>query len=93
MTDGEWLIELRHIESIYNKKRWDFRNKFKRYIRMNPYADQYSENELIEDLNELNKLRTQMKEISKSNNFKGDHPENYHSISDKYFSRASKPTK
>ena len=93
MTDGEWLVELRHTESIFNKKRWDFRNKFKRYIRINPYSDQYSEDELINDLNELKEIRSKMKDISRKNNFKGDYQPTYRSNSDIYFNRAAKPIK
>lgn len=74
VTDGEWLIDLNKLESEYNKRRWNFRNKFKRYIRCNPYETNFTEEELIDDLKKLGDIRNQMKELSKTHNFKGSRP-------------------
>lgn len=91
MTDGQWLIELRRFESEYNKKRWEFRNKFKRYIRINPYSDKNSEDDLIKDLEELKTLREQMKTYSRNNNFKSSSDYKYRMNDDVYLNRAAKP--
>ena len=92
MTDGQWLVDLRNLESQYNNKRWNFRNKFKRYIRNNPYSEKYTEEELIKDLQELSELRNKMKDFSKNNNFKGSNEHMYHLNRDDFFFTASKPT-
>ena len=91
MTDGQWLIELKSAESKYNEKRWEFRNKFKRYIRTNPYSDKYSEEDLIEDLKELAVLRNKMKDISKNNSFRSDREQAYRMNNDDFFFTASNP--
>lgn len=91
MTDGKWLIELNHLETTYNDKRWKFRNKFKRYIRCNPYTDNYSEEELIQDLKEIAEIRKQMKELSKNNDFKKENKAQYHMNKDDFFFTASRP--
>lgn len=93
MTDGQWLIDLRHKESIYHEKRWNLRNKFKRYFRMNPYEKRAFEDELIDDLVELRQLRDEMKDISNNNNFKSENDYHYRASSDEYFNRAAKPIK
>ena len=70
MTNGEWLIQLNQLESEYNKRRWNFRNKFKRYTRCSPYEKNYTEEELIKDLTKLAEIRNELKELSKTHNFK-----------------------
>ena len=91
MTDGKWLIELKNLESKYNNKRWNFRNKFKRYIRNNPYSKNYTEEELIKDLSELADIRKKMMQISSDNSFKYDNENMYHLNRDDFFFTASKP--
>ena len=91
MTDGKWLIDLKNLESEYNNRRWNFRNKFKRYIRNNPYSDKYTEEELIQDLEKLKTVREKMKKLSKENNFKDEHRKLYTKDATDFCMRAANP--
>lgn len=91
MTNGEWLVELRHLESQYNEKRWQLRNHFKRFVRNNPFSDKYTEEELITELEELSRIRKEMKKLSKDNNFKDEHDSLYHHKPDDFTFIASNP--
>ena len=91
MIDGDWLLELNKLESEYNKRRWNFRNKFKRFVRCNPYESGFSEIDLIKDLEEMHRVREEMKDLSHNHNFKHDRSHQIKLNDDIFSSRASKP--
>lgn len=63
---GEWKLHLNTLEAEYYMKRVLFYNSVERYYRQSPYGSYVSEDDLINNLENLKQLRIQMQDVSKN---------------------------